>query len=186
MTQNINGLDIDPDPIENKRCPRLNVPCELLGVCENTALPETVGVCRAQTRMMHSPDRDAVSNHILNMASSDPQTKQSPPGGPPPDNPRDVQIRELFDRVITVEARLEDVRRWIRGDSVARLKTTEIIPSPCVECEAYDGIAADFEESKACVREAYQQFAGMVSLETRRRWERVIGILPTKLEKAPR
>lgn len=59
-------------------------------------------------------------------------------------------------------------------------KEQDMSPSPCDSCEAYKGIAHDFEESKSCLRDAYEKFSGFVNLETRRQWERVIGMKPSK------
>jgi hypothetical protein len=51
--------------------------------------------------------------------------------------------------------------------------------SPCDRCEAYAGIAADFEEAKSCLRSAYEQFAGFVGLATRQRWEKSLHMKPS-------
>lgn len=40
----------------------------------------------------------------------------APPNEPMPDDPRDIQIHELFRRVIDLEAQVNDLRRWRRGD----------------------------------------------------------------------
>ncbi len=40
----------------------------------------------------------------------------SPPNEPMPDDPRDIQIHELFRRVIDLEAQVNDLRRWRRRD----------------------------------------------------------------------
>ena len=47
---------------------------------------------------------------------SEPHPQCSPPSEPMSDDPRDVRIHELVERVILLEAHVEDLRRWRRGD----------------------------------------------------------------------
>lgn len=76
--------------------------CENDPACEDFSMAQAHALCaHMRTLCMHEP---------MSPPYPQPINQQSPPALPPTDRPCQIQIRELFDRVITLEARVADIR----------------------------------------------------------------------------
>ena len=72
----------------------------------------------------------------MSLLNPRPLNQASPHKDPPPDDPTHVQIRELFDRVITLEARVADIRAELAyGPNKTELKNSLDAKSPCLDAK---------------------------------------------------